>query len=101
MKYATGMTPGTSENSPTTLTTVSDKLTLSFNRINPAPVNYVVEASADLTTWTAIATLATGGTTWSGNVIETGTGAQRAVTVTDTVALSANPRRFLRLRATR
>ena len=101
MKYATGMTPGTSGNSPATLATVSDKLTLSFNRLNPAPVNYVVEASADLTSWTAIATLATGGTTWSGSVIETGTGAQRAVTVTDTVALSANPRRFLRLRATR
>lgn len=101
IKYATGMTPGTSGPSPITLATVNDTLTRSFNRLTPAPVTYAVEASADLTTWTTIAALAAGDTTWSGNVIETGTGSQRAVAVTDTLPLSANPRRFLRLRVTR
>jgi len=101
MKYATGMIPGKPGNSPTTLTPGGNKLTLSFNRLNPAPAAYVVEASSDLTSWTAIATLAAGESTWTGNVIETGTGVQRTVTVTDTVAVSVNQRRFLRLRVIR
>jgi len=71
------------------------------NPANFAEVKLDFPIESDLTTWTAIASLAAGGTPWSGNVIETGTGGQRAVTVTDTVAFSANPRRFLRLRATR
>ncbi len=101
MKYATGMTPGISGGSPASVALVNDALTLSFNRLHPATVGYTVEASVDLANWTAIATLAAGGTTWSGDVTETGTGGVRVVTVTDTVASSATPRRFLRLRVTR
>ena len=89
-KYATGLTPGTAGNSPTTLAAGNDALTLSFNRLHPAPVTYAVEASTDLAAWTAIATLTTGGAEWNGNVTETGTGNQRAVNVTDTTALSGN-----------
>ncbi len=99
MKYATGMTPGTPGNSPTTLATANDTLTLSFNRLNPAPVNYVVEASADLTTWTAIANLAIDTGVWTGGaVVSETTGSPRVVTVTDTVTMTSNARRFLRLR---
>lgn len=58
------------------MATADDKLALSFTRLAPAPVNYMVESSTDLTIWTTIATLSTGSTTWSGNVIETGAGGQ-------------------------
>ncbi len=101
MKYATGMTPGASGGSPATVALVNDTLTLSFNRLHPATVDYTVEASPDLTDWSAIAALAAGETTWSGNVVEGGTGAQRAVTATDTLPSFAGSRRFLRLRITR
>ena len=78
------------------------KLTLSFARQSPAVADTVVEASSELTTWTPIATLARGQDAWSGaaTVIETANGALKQVTVEDTEALDAAPRRFLRVRFT-
>jgi hypothetical protein len=99
IKYATGMTPGTPGTSPTTLATGGDTLTFSFNRLSPAPVTYAVEASADLKTWTAIASLAAATGVWTGGaVVSETTGSPRVVTVTDTVNMTSTSRRFLRLR---
>ena len=100
LKYATGLTPGTPATSPTVLSTVNNTLTLQFTRLSPAPVNYTVESSTDLSTWTTIATLPMASDTWTGpaSVAETGTGATRATTVTDTQTMASGPRRFLRLR---
>ncbi|MBW8780598.1 MAG: alginate lyase family protein [Verrucomicrobia bacterium] len=101
LKYATGLTPGTpSATGPATLTSANNTLVLQFNRLSPAPVDYTVEASPDLSTWTAIASLAAGADAWTGSaVVSETTGSPRAVTVTDTVTMAVNPRRFLRLRA--
>jgi autotransporter-associated beta strand protein len=76
---------------------------LSFTRPAPADVVYVVQASADLATWSDIATLATNGTIWSGTAVvtETGAGATRAVTVRDPGTIESAPTRFLRLRISR
>jgi hypothetical protein len=105
LKYATGLTPGTpSPTGPTVLSTVNDTLTLQFTRLSPAPVTYAVESSTglsnELSTWTTIATLPMASDTWTGpaTVAETGTGATRATTVTDTLTMGSGPRRFLRLR---
>jgi regulation of enolase protein 1 (concanavalin A-like superfamily) len=105
LKYATGLTPGTpSAPGPTVLSTVNNTLTLQFTRLSPAPVSYVVESSTELSnqlsTWTTIATLPMASDTWTGpaTVAETGTGATRATTVTDTQTMDSGPRRFLRLR---
>ena len=100
LKYATGLTPGTPATSPTVLSTVNNTLTLQFTRLSPAPVNYAVESSTELSTWTTIATLPMASDTWTGpaSVAETGTGATRATTVTDTQTMASGPRRFLRLR---
>jgi hypothetical protein len=104
LKYATGLTPGTPATGPTVLSTVNNTLTLQFTRLSPAPVSYVVESSTELSnelsTWTTIATLPTDSESWTGpaSVVETGTGATRATTVTDTQTMDSGPRRFLRLR---
>ena len=102
MKYATGMTPGTmSVAGPAVIGNGVNSLTLSFNRLSPAPVNYIVEASTDLVHWSSIATLAAGAVSWTGSatVSETGTNPV-AVTVTDSVAFSPTTPRFLHLRVT-
>jgi kumamolisin len=102
LKYATGMTPGSpSAAGPALLGNAGNFLTLSFNRTNPAAVNYIVEASSDLATWSTIANLAFGASTWTGpaTVSETGAGPV-AVTVTDNVAYNPTTPRFLRLRVT-
>jgi hypothetical protein len=101
LKYATAMTPGTmSPTGPAALgDVVGNALTLQFNRLNPAPVNYIVEASTDLVNWTTVATLAAGATGWTGTaaVSESGT-SPVAVTVTDSTTISTTTPRFLRLR---
>ena len=102
LKYATAMTPGTpSAAGPATIGVTGNFLTLQFDRLSPAPVNYIVEASSDLVNWTAVANLPTGATTWTGTASVSETGANPvAVTVTDSVALSPSSPRFLRLRVT-
>src|SRR5205085_2747591 len=70
LKYATGMTPGTpSAAGPATLASANNTLTLQFNRLSPAPTDYAVEASTNLLTWTAIATLGEGSDSWSGPAV--------------------------------
>ena len=100
LKFATGLIPGTRDSSPVTITQVGDSLTIQFPRLSPAPVNYTVEASGDLSTWTVIATLPSGSDTWSGSatVSETGSGSSRTTTVTDPVKTSSTSRRFLHLK---
>ncbi|MGC3992384.1 MAG: fibronectin type III domain-containing protein [Chthoniobacteraceae bacterium] len=102
LKYATGLTPGTHSANPVTVSIVSNTLTIQFPRVSPAPVNYTVEASNDLSTWTTIATLATGSDTWTGSatITETGSGTSRMTTVTDIVNVSSASKRFLHLRVT-
>jgi len=104
IEYATNTSP-TADTlaSPAVLSIESDRLVLAFTRLNPATVDYQVEASSNLTTWTAIATLLTGNTTWAvtGSVTEAGTGATRTVKITDDVTLTSSPARFLRLRVSK
>ncbi|CAM3102573.1 LamG-like jellyroll fold domain-containing protein [Rariglobus hedericola] len=103
LKFATGLEPGTSSSSgPATVSTTNNHLVIAFNRLSPAPLDYVVEATQDLVAWEPIATLASGSSTWTGSasVTETGTGSLLSVSVTDPVALIEQPRRFLRLRIT-
>lgn len=71
-----------------------------FNRLHPAPLTYVVEASADLFTWSGLAVLPAGSEVWTGPgvVMETVTPSGRSVTVTDGSVTSAPYRRFIRLK---
>jgi fibronectin type 3 domain-containing protein len=112
MKYATGLIPGTpSAAGPAAIastgTTGGNFLKLEFSRLNPAPVNYLVESSPDLVNWTSLVTLAAGASSWTGSatVTESGTNPVQ-VTVTDSVVLPTGTTtgtvtpRFLRLRTT-
>ena len=98
LKYAVGIVPGSPATSPALVTADGDALSLHFDHLNPPPLDYVVEASSDLQSWTAIATLAAGSSTWTGPaaVSETGSGELLATTVTEPLADAW--RHFLRLR---
>ena len=105
LEYATGTSPVHADSTAASLGGGGDAgtpLTLTFNRLSPAPVTYIVEASSDLSTWTTLATLAKDSDTWSGaaSVSEPASGSPRSVTVTDTTTLATNAMRFLRLRVT-
>jgi poly(3-hydroxybutyrate) depolymerase len=80
----------------------AEGLRISFTRLAPTDVTYVVQASTDLMTWTPIATLAAGSNAWTGTatVQETGMGGTRDATVSDTAAISLGTRRYLRLQVT-
>jgi hypothetical protein len=99
LKYAIGAAPGAIVNAPITPVATPSR-GISFIRLSPAPVDYAVQSSTELSSWTTSATLPTTSDTWTGpaSVSETGTSDTRAVTVTAPLPLSANPRRFLRLR---
>jgi hypothetical protein len=88
LEYALNTTPTapTSVSFPS-LQVSSLNLQLTFRRARP-DLTYIVEASPDLSSWSAIATN-------PGAVSPT-----TAVTVTDSADLSVTPRRFLRLRVT-
>ena len=75
------------------------QLQISFVRIAPTDVTYVVESSIDLIGWTPVSTLLANATAWTGTgvVTETGTGATRNVTVQDSGSIEPGARRYLRL----
>jgi predicted esterase len=103
-EYGLGTDPlsASSANLPQ-VTNVSDHLRIQFDRIEPADVTYVVEASDDLTNWTAIATRPAGESSWTGpaTVEESGAGNTRTVKVTDTVPFTSETHRFLRVKVER
>ena len=94
MKYALGLDPAVNYSPATAepraqITNVggTNYLTLAFTGV-ATDVTYLVEATNDLTTWSAIYTYS-------------GSPAPGAVTVQDTQPITAgHPRRFLRLRVT-
>lgn len=91
LEYALGTAPLTPNPGPNVRIANNGgaRLALDFARVADPTLTYAVQASNDLATWT---------------VIWTSAGAQNIagpVTVTDPVALSATPRRFLRLSVTR
>jgi len=101
LKYATAMIPGSpSPAGPAMLNSVNNTLTLQFQRLSPAPVDYTVEVSTDLVHWSSLANLASGSDTWTGTAVikETTTGSSRTTTVTDIATMASGPHRFLRLR---
>ncbi|MBW8780624.1 MAG: discoidin domain-containing protein [Verrucomicrobia bacterium] len=102
LEYATSTSPLQADSTAATLGLGAGNaaLTLTFQRLSPAPVTYTVEASTNLSTWTTLCTLAQGSDTWSGTATasETTSGGTRAVTVTDVATVSTNGSRFLRLR---
>ncbi len=84
------------------------KLKLTFARLNPAPVRYMVSASENLVTWSPIATLEPDTVSWNtvGSATASGTNGRlgvggavltRIITISDGVSFSETPRRFLRL----
>jgi hypothetical protein len=100
MKFATAMPLGQSGANPITLVPAAGPLSISFKRLSPAPLSYIVERSTDLASWTPVSTLLNGSDTWSGSasVTQDATGSPRSVTVTDTLSPTTNSRVFLRLR---
>jgi hypothetical protein len=74
---------------------------ISFTRLSPAPVNYVVQGSFDLANWSDLATLAYGADTWTGSatVVEDASTNPRRVWVTE--PSSSSPKRFYRLQVQR
>lgn len=98
VSYALGLNP--TVNSVAGLPVLSasaGRLKIQFNRnLSATDVTYTVEASSNLTTWTPIATLPTGSSTWtqSGATVTDNSG---AVTVVDGTAISSQPSRFLEL----
>lgn len=105
MKFATGLVPGAPAAEPPAalVRSADDRLALRFNRRDPAPVSYHVEASSDLAAWNSLASLGAGSDQWEGpgRVREPDQGDPRLVLVEDTAAVSVFSRRFLRLTATR
>jgi poly(3-hydroxybutyrate) depolymerase len=102
-EYALDANPlGNESNVLPTASVSGDRLHLSFTRLAPTDVTYVVQSSTDLVTWTPIATLTAGTHAWTGTatVNETGTGNPRSVIVQDTDDLSSGTKRFLRLSIT-
>jgi len=84
LEYALGTNPTVAGVLPVTVARSGEFLTLGFSHINDATLVYKVEASNDLASWTTVQTYpaftSAGSTTY-----------------TDNVALSGQPRRFLRL----
>jgi len=94
IKYALGQSAGTINQSALPSSNVAlDYLTLSYTRPEPAPagITYIVEASGDLQTWSANGTVATPGPVLNG---------ARTTAVRDSLTVSAQSKRFLRLRIT-
>lgn len=91
LEYATGSSPVASGQANVTIARSGDSLSLTYTRVADASLTYTVEGSSDLTgAWSTIAVdgnPSTGAANVAGNV-----------TITDTVALSTTPKRFLRLR---
>jgi hypothetical protein len=85
LEYALGTNPNTAGALPVTVARSGNALTLSFSRIADATLVYKIEASNDLTSWTTAHTYT-----------EPFPGAG-TTTYTDTVSLTAQARRFLRL----
>jgi hypothetical protein len=84
LEYALGSTPDSSASRPNLASQISDsKLQITFTP-QRSDVTYTIEASSDLTTWSPLTmpTLTVG----------------QSTTVTDTVALGAGTKRFLRLK---
>lgn len=102
-EYALGGNPGINTPQILPVANVSgDRLQIAFPRLAPTDVTYVVQSSADLATWTPIATFAAAGDAWTGpaTVTETASGPTRNVIVQDTADISTSTRRFLRLHIT-
>ncbi|MFA6290034.1 MAG: hypothetical protein WC661_21830, partial [Opitutaceae bacterium] len=108
LKYALGI-PATSTTiaSLPAVSAANNRLLIVFKR-DPLliDINYVVEASSDLTgAWTPIASSVAGGATTNlggtAFVTEVGGSPQYTVTVQDGVGLDSTPRRFLRLKIVR
>ncbi|MBC8010709.1 MAG: hypothetical protein H7067_11515 [Burkholderiales bacterium] len=89
IEYATGTEPLTADTGPAAiLDQAAGKLTLTFTRIADPALTYTVRGSSDLTA------------VWSETPVLTSTGAGNtagSVTAEDSVAITAQPRRFLRL----
>jgi hypothetical protein len=103
MEYALGGLPNTASTVILpVLSAPTDRLQITFTRLAPTDVTYLVQSSTDLIAWTTIATFSANGATWTGaaTVNETGSGATRNVIVPDTTVLNAGSKRFLRLKIT-
>lgn len=88
LEYATGTLPNSADSgSVVAVARSGGVLTLTFNTIGDASLSYVVEASNDLSAWSAAQTY-------------TGLTAAGSITYTDNVPLSGATRRFLRLKVT-
>ncbi len=108
LEYATNTIPNTPNDDPITVGLAGGRLTARFTRLNPAPIRYIVEASNNMTGWSAIATLQPNTTTWILVNGATATGINgpigsnglptRVITITDGPVLPPNSGRFLRLR---
>ena len=89
LEYAIGSDPnGTDSGSAAAVGETADgtRLTLTFTRIADSSLTYTVQATNDLGSWTDI---------WSSTGAANTTG---SITVADTEDISANPKRFLRLK---
>ena len=109
MAYALGLNPNTQNANLLPIAAIKNYaglpfVYLTFQRSSVATdLTYYVEASADLQSWTIIATSSGGApTTGAGFVAETGSAPNFTVEVRDTQPVNAMtaPRRFLRLRVT-
>jgi len=102
LKFALGCSPGAAVNTaPVSISSPARGIT--FTRLAPAPAQYIVQGSSDLSSWTTIASLAYGSDAWTGtgSVVEDTTTIPRKVTVYDDPAFGSAPKRFLRLQVQR
>ena len=99
LKYALGLDPTVPAVGGLPVTTVaSGHLKMQFQRnIAATDLTFVVEAGSDLSTWSTIATLPAGATSWtaSGATVTDNNG---MATITDSTATASVSKRFLRLR---
>lgn len=88
VEYALGTLPMTVNSSPLVLGRSGEFLTLTFNHIADTSLTYTIEASTDLAG------------AWGTAQTYPAFGSAGTTVFTDAVAISANPRRFLRLKVT-
>ncbi len=103
LEYALGGNPLASEPGIAPASGIS-ALSMTFTRLDPAPVTYLVEGSPNLINWTTLATLSSGSSSWtsSGIVIsETPSGSSRQVRAYSDVSSTPSTPKFLRLKITR
>ena len=97
VEYALGLNPNTPNNDPLSFASVAGRLTITYQRPHPAPVDvsYIAEVSADLTSGVWLS-----GPAYTTQIVVNHNDGTETVSVTDLAGIAA-PAHYLRVRFSR